>query len=409
MFDEVKKLIKPHKKNEKQRIIPFLGAGIYSSFLNHADGPQFEHYEEEKIRKILEEDLGLKDKNAINLGRLVLEIAFMLQQDADKKKNNDKLEHIPSAQELAQIICQWIGNDTFKDYANHLCHIFSIEGVNIDLEDLSSLLYDILKINSYYFYKPSLSSISEFYQKKHDRYRLWNNLYDLFTECPEQPTDIHKKLAKIASEHINLNQFASNYRYLIITTNYDTLMECALESYDLPYAVISTNTLVGQENYGRVNIRFSDNIPNKARLEKRLSNVIPKDFIIEYIKELRNPVVLIYKIHGCLHKDLTPEEDCLVISDSDYVSFISRMSDISNGGIPGFVNNEIEKKPLLFLGYSFRDWNIRTFLMKLREKRQHIKDFAIMKFLTDSESSIFTNEYKISVINMDVFDFMGKI
>jgi len=205
-----------------------------------------------------------------------------------------------------------------------------------------------------------------------------------------------------------LKQNSLENHYLIITTNFDTLMEKALSKYNLTYAVITTNTRFGEENYGKVDIRFYGDIKNEEEIEKKLSNVVPKNFIIE---GLEKAIVLIYKIHGDLNEELTPvpKDDSLVITDSDYISFISRMADNSNGAIPGYVDIELKKRQILFLGYSFRDWNIRSVLMKMRDQRKHLEDYMVVDNATDAEIRTFDREFKLSVIKMDIFRFIERL
>jgi hypothetical protein len=59
-----------------------------------------------------------------------------------------------------------------------------------------------------------------------------------------------------------------------------------------------------------------------------------------------------------------------VISDEDYIRFVQRMSD--KGGfdpVPQTVAFRISKWPILFLGYSLRDYNLRLLFRTLRWRK----------------------------------------
>jgi hypothetical protein len=73
---------------------------------------------------------------------------------------------------------------------------------------------------------------------------------------------------------------------------------------------------------------------------------------------------LLYKIHG----DLTRRES-VVITDEDYIGFVQRMSEKEQTHpVPATVRYRMLKWPMLFLGYSLRDYNLRLLIRTLRWK-----------------------------------------
>jgi hypothetical protein len=121
---------------------------------------------------------------------------------------------------------------------------------------------------------------------------------------------------------------------IIITTNYDQLLEQAL-------------SIVGKQPVKSI-YKPSYNAPERA------------DPYPDGEPTPQQPFVL--KMHGDIDK---PES--IVITDDDYIRFVSRMC--APGGfhpIPLAIQYHLATKPMLFIGYSLMDFNLRTLFMTLR-------------------------------------------
>jgi hypothetical protein len=71
---------------------------------------------------------------------------------------------------------------------------------------------------------------------------------------------------------------------------------------------------------------------------------------------------LVFKMHGDLAK---PES--IVITDEDYITFVQRMSDKDQiHPVPKTIRYSMTKWPILFVGYSLRDYNLRLLFRTLR-------------------------------------------
>ena len=72
---------------------------------------------------------------------------------------------------------------------------------------------------------------------------------------------------------------------------------------------------------------------------------------------------VIYKMHGTV--DRRSKWDNYVITEDDYVDFLSRMADRT--AVPALFLKAFRDRHFLFLGYGLSDWNLRLVLRNLRE------------------------------------------
>ena len=68
-------------------------------------------------------------------------------------------------------------------------------------------------------------------------------------------------------------------------------------------------------------------------------------------------------MHGTVGQ-ATDQWDNFVITEEDYVEFLSRMT--TNSAVPALFYPYFRERSFLFLGYSLRDWNMRAILRLLR-------------------------------------------
>jgi hypothetical protein len=71
---------------------------------------------------------------------------------------------------------------------------------------------------------------------------------------------------------------------------------------------------------------------------------------------------LLFKIHGDLDR-----RESIVITDEDYITFVQRMAEKENSHpVPPTVRYRMMKWPILFVGFSLRDYNLRLLFRTLR-------------------------------------------
>ena len=148
---------------------------------------------------------------------------------------------------------------------------------------------------------------------------------------------------------------------LVVTTNYDDLMECAFaaagEDFDLlVYAAEGPNEG-----------RFCYRAPHGALepIEDARTNV--------EIDPDRRPVLL--KVHGFVDRGNlgAQNDDSYVITEDHYIEYLTRM-DLDNL-IPVKVLERLRNCHFLFMGYSLADWNLRAILHRLWSERRRDRDW----------------------------------
>ena len=179
-----------------------------------------------------------------------------------------------------------------------------------------------------------LARIASFYEARMGRPLLNGALRDQL-EGPFEPGRIHRYLASVGE------------RLLVITTNYDTLLEQAFRAagHD-PHVVYHP---------------FND--PERAGVVLwRQPGTAWDDFEEIQPQDLTLPIgraPVIYKMHGHRHGG-DDAQDAYLITEEDYVEFLAGMQ------VPPVVLRKLKNSSILFLGYGLRDWNVRVLLSNLR-------------------------------------------
>jgi hypothetical protein len=187
---------------------------------------------------------------------------------------------------------------------------------------------------------------------------LYEELRKLF-DADYPPTSLHQFFAAFPAA---LRAKNSLPRYqLIVTTNYDDVMERALKAANEPYDVV---TFLAE---GEARGKFWHQPPDGE------ARVIDKPN--EYRDVSLDKRTVILKIHGAVDR-INPERDSYVITEDDYIDYLTR-TDISNL-VPVTLAAKLRKSNFLFLGYGLRDWNLRVILHRIwGEQKLSYKSWAV--------------------------------
>ena len=220
--------------------------------------------------------------------------------------------YLPSGQELAAKLAQYVGNVTFD---------------NLDL-----------------------ARVSQYVAALEGEGPLYDELHDVF-DADYPPTYFHRFLARLARR----TREAKDARecMLIVTTNYDDSLERAFADEDEPYDLV-TYIAEGRER-GLFRHITADGKPNVIGLPN------------EYLDLRFDQRTVIAKIHGAV--DRIHRADSYVITEDHYIEYITRAAD-TTGLFPVTLAAKLRTSHFLFLGYSLRDWNLRVMLYRLWREQE---------------------------------------
>jgi hypothetical protein len=203
--------------------------------------------------------------------------------------------------------------------------------------DLSSALADETAFPSTDDHdRGDLAKVTSYYVEMAGRRPLRERLREMLNH-PYEYGAIHDFLAKDVRTPL-----------VIVVTNYDTLVEQAFQEAEKPYDLVVypadrkdiANSMIWWP-HGASEPEIVK--PNELDIDLKSTNVI-------------------YKMHGTILRE-TDEWDSFVITEEDYVEFLSRMT--MNMAVPSLFYPHFRERSFLFLGYSLRDWNLRVVLKNM--------------------------------------------
>ncbi len=190
---------------------------------------------------------------------------------------------------------------------------------------------------------------------------------------------------------------------VIVTTNYDTLLEQAFRAVGKPYDLVVYPC----------DLREHANAvlwwPHGAA-----EPVFPgfNELNIDLAK-----TTVIYKMHGTIqHQD--DQWDNFVITEEDYVEFLSRMT--TNAAVPSIFYEHFRTRSFLFLGYGLGDWNLRVVLKNLEkylarkrpvgedDDEEVLPSWAIQLHPSELERRLWEKR-NVSIFDLTLDDFVAKL
>jgi hypothetical protein len=158
---------------------------------------------------------------------------------------------------------------------------------------------------------------------KWDHPRLMQHLRSVLPDQDRQPSELLQTLARLPFR-------------LIVTTNYDRLMERALEEAGTAFLPV-VQPIGGFDRDTQAQLR---------------------DQLADWGEQL-----ILYKIHGSfVDGDVFRR---VIVTEEDYIEFLTVVG--AKGGVPEAISKELRNTTLLFLGYGLEDWDIRTILKGIVE------------------------------------------
>lgn len=218
---------------------------------------------------------------------------------------------------------------------------------------------------------------------------LYKTLHEIF-DRDYPPTLAHRFLARLPGVLREKGYFR---RYsLIVTTNYDDLMERAFEEagqeFDLVYYLA--------EGGGK----FIHHSPDGR------DRVIEKPNEDQALSLDRRPVVL--KIHGAVSRQSADAvenparaaRDSYVITEDHYIDYLTHAN--LNELLPAKLVAEFFNTHLLFLGYGLRDWNLRVILHRILKENKLLWQWWAVQRDPDELDKKFWSARRVDIQNVDL-------
>jgi hypothetical protein len=174
---------------------------------------------------------------------------------------------------------------------------------------------------------------------------------------------------------------------LVLTTNYDDLLERAFAEAGEPYDLCAYVAEGAEAEKG------------KFRHQKVGGEVCMIDAPESYLDISLDERTVILKIHGFVDRDRAgPEaEDSYVITEDHYIDYLTK-TDIGQL-IPAELLVKLTRSRFLFLGYSMQDWNLRVILHRIwGQQPLSYKSWAIQRDPNEIEQELWEAR------GVDVFD-----
>ena len=218
---------------------------------------------------------------------------------------------------------------------------------------------------------------------------LYEELHELFN-VDYPPNALHHFFARLPSVLRNKG-YASPYQ-LIVTTNYDDVMERAFREANEPFDLVTF--IAGGDDRGK----FMHFPPGKEGILIEKPNEYPE------LKLDKQSVIL--KIHGAVDRQ-DSENDSYVITEDDYIDYLTR-TEISSF-VPVNLAQKLKKNHFLFLGYGLRDWNLRVILHRIwGDRKRSYKSWAIQLKPSDIEQQ-FWRKRDVDIMDIDLDEYIAKL
>jgi hypothetical protein len=191
---------------------------------------------------------------------------------------------------------------------------------------------------------PDLLWVSQYFDAVLGDGPLYEEIHEVFN-ADYPPSSLHRLLARLPA----LLRNRGREQLLVLTTNYDDLVERALEAAGELFDVVWYEAKPG---------------PNQGRFMHRPpeGEVVPIEIANKYtgLSLAERPVIL--KMHGAIDRH-DSERDSYVLTEESYIDYLA--GPYVGDQIPFSLMAKMKTSHFLFLGYSMRDWNMRVILKRL--------------------------------------------
>lgn len=235
-----------------------------------------------------------------------------------------------------------------------------------------------------------LARVSQYIAVMNGTGPLYEELHNLFN-ADYPPTAVHQFLAALPGV-LRGKGYPPRYQ-LVVTTNYDDLLERAFKAAGEAFDLVSY--VAEGEQRGKF-LHWPAGGGDGVLIEK------PN----EYLGMSLDQRTVVLKIHGAVDR-INLERDNYVITEDHYIDYLTR-TDISSL-VPVTLAAKLRKSHFLFLGYSLRDWNLRVILHRIwGEARFTYKSWAIQLSPQPLDQE-FWRKRDVDIIDIRLEDYIADL
>jgi hypothetical protein len=310
---------------------------------------------------------------------------------------DSKLSISPTSEELAghfQVVCRGLARGKLTFVLGAGASLFGRRaGADEEwkgapsAQELASRLAKAFRLPTELATTPELATVAQWIAvMRGGSLDLYDELHDVFDkDFPLTP--LHQFLAEVPG----LARRRAGKPPLLLTTNYDDLIERALEERGEPYDLVVY--MAEREHHGNF---FHQPPGGSFTLIDE-----PKDYLA--VNPDERTVVL--KLHGFVSRR-DPGLDSYVITEDHYIEYLSH-SDLDDL-LPKWVTVRLRNSRLLFLGYSLRDWNLRAILYQLKQQATNSEWFSVRKDFDAPEKKTWERQ-GVTMIGMALEDYLAEL
>lgn len=244
----------------------------------------------------------------------------------------------------------------------------------------------------------NLSRVSQYTSlKKGGSGELYTKLREVF-DGDYPSTQLHDFLAALPADLKKKGYPKVIYPFhgwhLLVTTNYDDLLERAFRARGQPYHVVWY--MADGKTQGKCYYRSPE---GKVTLIENPDE--EKSFLGSHE---RLPIIL--KIHGAIDRE-TGMRDSFVITEDHYIQYLTHTS-ISNL-LPHPLAAILEDSHILFLGYRLQDWNLRVILHRIWSEQRLSWDSWAIQHPVNELDRLFWEKRGVKIFDIDLKDYVAAL
>ena len=242
-----------------------------------------------------------------------------------------------------------------------------------------------------------LMRVAQYLEWKQGEHQLYRYLREVFASEYE-PTSLHLMLARAARALAE----AGLPQLLVVTMNYDDLVEQAFASEGLEYDVVWYEAKSYADERGRFWHRPPGDVRHLISRPERYTGLRPR---------LERPVVL--KLHGSVNRE-HPDRDSYVVTEDDYIGYLTG-GDV-RAKLPIVLSRMLTRNSLLFLGYSLSDdWDMRAALQQLEGTRpDSLRSWAVLRGSADPgrqkiEQQLWSSFKNVDLVRIELRQYVDAV